>query len=129
MLKDIDYIIWTGDLPAHDIWNQTKEENLSILKETVAQLLKMFPGIPIFPALGNHEAVPVNRYQLTYNILASQVLNLLTTIKLSAFLRLRWSTPLNMASTGCTANWTHSGDVGYQVPSAEPSNVARSIAY
>lgn len=62
IFKDIDYIIWTGDLPAHDIWNQTKEENLSILKETVAQLLKMFPGIPIFPALGNHEAVPVNRY-------------------------------------------------------------------
>ncbi|XP_025421065.1 sphingomyelin phosphodiesterase isoform X2 [Sipha flava] len=59
---DIDYIIWTGDLPAHDIWNQTKEENLSILKETVAQLLKMFPGIPIFPALGNHEAVPVNSF-------------------------------------------------------------------
>jgi hypothetical protein len=33
-----------------------------ILKETVAQLTKTFPGIPIFPALGNHESAPVNRY-------------------------------------------------------------------
>lgn len=33
-----------------------------ILKETVSQLTQFFPGVPIFPALGNHEAVPVNRY-------------------------------------------------------------------
>jgi hypothetical protein len=44
------------------VWNQTREENLMILKETVAQLTKTFPGIPIFPALGNHESAPVNRY-------------------------------------------------------------------
>ncbi|XP_026276630.1 sphingomyelin phosphodiesterase [Frankliniella occidentalis] len=59
---DIDYIIWTGDLPPHDVWNQTREENLSILKETVAQMAQLFPGIPIFPALGNHEAAPVNSF-------------------------------------------------------------------
>uniref|UniRef100_A0A0A9Z5H7 Sphingomyelin phosphodiesterase n=1 Tax=Lygus hesperus TaxID=30085 RepID=A0A0A9Z5H7_LYGHE len=59
---DIDYILWTGDLPPHDVWNQTKEENIQILKETVAQMLKMFPGIPIFPALGNHETFPVNSF-------------------------------------------------------------------
>ena len=59
--QDIDYILWTGDLPPHDVWNQTREENLMILKETVLQLTQFFPGVPIFPALGNHEAVPVNR--------------------------------------------------------------------
>ena len=32
-----------------------------VLKETVAQLTNTFPGIPIFPALGNHESAPVNR--------------------------------------------------------------------
>ncbi|KAJ8940101.1 hypothetical protein NQ318_016017, partial [Aromia moschata] len=58
---DIDYIIWTGDLPPHDIWNQTREENLKILKDTVKQMSDMFPGAPIFPALGNHESAPVNR--------------------------------------------------------------------
>lgn len=60
-LQDIDYIIWTGDLPPHDIWNQTREENLKIMKETVKQMSDMFPGAPIFPALGNHESAPVNR--------------------------------------------------------------------
>ncbi|CAH1405253.1 unnamed protein product [Nezara viridula] len=59
---DIDYILWTGDLPPHDVWNQTREENLMILKETVNQMITMFPGIPIFPALGNHEAAPVNSF-------------------------------------------------------------------
>ncbi|ERL84609.1 hypothetical protein D910_02037 [Dendroctonus ponderosae] len=59
---DIDYIMWTGDLPPHDIWNQTKDENIKILKETVKQMSIMFPGIPIFPALGNHEAAPVNSF-------------------------------------------------------------------
>lgn len=61
LLKDIDYIIWTGDLPPHDIWNQTKEGNLNILRSTVQQLINYFPYVPIFPALGNHEAAPVNR--------------------------------------------------------------------
>uniref|UniRef100_A0A8D8RQQ1 Sphingomyelin phosphodiesterase n=1 Tax=Cacopsylla melanoneura TaxID=428564 RepID=A0A8D8RQQ1_9HEMI len=59
---DIDYILWTGDLPPHDVWNQTREENLAVLKETVADLAEKFPGIPIFPALGNHETVPVNSF-------------------------------------------------------------------
>lgn len=60
--SDIDYILWTGDLPPHDVWNQTREENLAVLKETVTQLSQKFPGIPIFPALGNHETVPVNSF-------------------------------------------------------------------
>ncbi|KZC11549.1 Sphingomyelin phosphodiesterase, partial [Dufourea novaeangliae] len=60
--SDIDYILWTGDIPPHDVWNQTREENLKILHETVAQLTEIFPGIPIFPALGNHESAPVNSF-------------------------------------------------------------------
>ncbi|OAD57535.1 Sphingomyelin phosphodiesterase [Eufriesea mexicana] len=60
--SDIDYILWTGDIPPHDVWNQTREENLNVLHETVTQLIEMFPGIPIFPALGNHESAPVNSF-------------------------------------------------------------------
>ncbi|XP_054266219.1 sphingomyelin phosphodiesterase-like isoform X1 [Macrosteles quadrilineatus] len=59
---DIDYILWTGDLPPHDVWNQTRDENLMVLKQTVEQMTTLFPGIPIFPALGNHEAAPVNSF-------------------------------------------------------------------
>ncbi|XP_077287371.1 sphingomyelin phosphodiesterase [Arctopsyche grandis] len=63
---DIDYILWTGDLPPHDVWNQTKEENLKILQDTVKQMSDMFPGVPIFPALGNHESAPVNSFPPPY---------------------------------------------------------------
>ncbi|XP_043467643.1 sphingomyelin phosphodiesterase isoform X2 [Leptopilina heterotoma] len=59
---DIDYILWTGDLPPHDVWNQTREENLNILRDTVQQMIEHFPKIPIFPALGNHESAPVNSF-------------------------------------------------------------------
>lgn len=59
--QDIDFIIWTGDLPPHDVWNQTRNDNLYVLRETVRQLTFYFPNARIFPALGNHESSPVNR--------------------------------------------------------------------
>lgn len=36
------------------------------MKETVVQLAEVFPGIPIFPALGNHESAPVNSFPPPY---------------------------------------------------------------
>jgi len=60
--QDIDYIIWTGDLPPHDVWNQTRSANLYVLRETVRQLNYYFPKARIFPALGNHESSPVNSF-------------------------------------------------------------------
>ncbi|XP_043197858.1 sphingomyelin phosphodiesterase-like isoform X2 [Amphibalanus amphitrite] len=58
----LDYIIWTGDLPPHDVWNQTRHENINIIRQSHQLLLKYFPQTPIFPALGNHEAAPVNSF-------------------------------------------------------------------
>ncbi|KAL3267397.1 hypothetical protein HHI36_011526 [Cryptolaemus montrouzieri] len=55
---DIDFIFWTGDLPPHDIWKQTKEYNLDIIKQTTQQMIEYFPSTPIFPAVGNHESIP-----------------------------------------------------------------------
>ncbi|CAL4147603.1 unnamed protein product, partial [Meganyctiphanes norvegica] len=59
---DITYIMWTGDVPPHDIWNQTRQSNLDILENTVYLLRYYFPNTPIFPALGNHESAPVNSF-------------------------------------------------------------------
>ncbi|KAL1505786.1 hypothetical protein ABEB36_005267 [Hypothenemus hampei] len=59
---DIDYILWTGDLPPHDIWNQTKEYNLKVIRETVELVTKAFPNKPIFPAIGNHESSPAGNF-------------------------------------------------------------------
>ncbi|KAG4066539.1 hypothetical protein HA402_007175 [Bradysia odoriphaga] len=63
---DIDYIIWTGDLQPHNIWSETKEENLKLLRETVTTLKKKFPNIPVFPAIGNHDSSPVNLFPQPY---------------------------------------------------------------
>lgn len=62
--NDIDYIIWTGDIPPHDIWRQTKQQTLENIRDTIGDLVGAFPGVPIFPTLGNHEGVPAGKYVL-----------------------------------------------------------------
>ncbi|CAH1801877.1 unnamed protein product [Owenia fusiformis] len=57
-----DYIVWTGDLPPHNVWNQTRNDQLSQIKNLTAMLNIYFPGKAIFPAVGNHESVPVNSF-------------------------------------------------------------------
>lgn len=57
-----DYIMWTGDLPPHNVWNQTRASQTGILKSLSAMVLKYFPNKPVFPSLGNHESSPVNSF-------------------------------------------------------------------
>lgn len=57
-----DYILWTGDLPNHHIWNQTREEQLEKLNNLTRLFLKYFPKTPVFPSVGNHESAPVNSF-------------------------------------------------------------------
>jgi len=63
---DVDLIYWTGDLPPHDIWNQTRQANLKVLSGTADQLREFFPGTKILPALGNHESAPVDSFPLPF---------------------------------------------------------------
>ena len=58
---DFDWIYWTGDLPAHNVWNQTRTEQLEILKLLSTQIRLFLGNKMIYPTLGNHESVPVNR--------------------------------------------------------------------
>ncbi|XP_055299063.1 sphingomyelin phosphodiesterase-like [Sitodiplosis mosellana] len=60
--RDIDYVIWTGDLVAHDVWMQTNEDVMNTIEESVRLLSEKLPGIPIFPTMGNHERSPVNSF-------------------------------------------------------------------
>lgn len=57
---DIDYVIWTGDLVPHDIWNQTKDELMRAIEESIELVTEKLPGVQVFPAIGNHERIPVN---------------------------------------------------------------------
>ncbi|CAB3377350.1 Hypothetical predicted protein [Cloeon dipterum] len=60
--KDASYIIMTGDLPPHAIWDSSNEENTMIMKELNKALAKRFPDIKIYPTIGNHEAHPLNSF-------------------------------------------------------------------
>ena len=57
-----DFVLYTGDDPAHDIWQQTFDSNLAAIASVSAQLQRHFPDIPVFSAIGNHEACPVNLF-------------------------------------------------------------------
>ncbi|KAG0431190.1 hypothetical protein HPB47_022011, partial [Ixodes persulcatus] len=59
--QKIDYVIWTGDVVAHDIWNTSREKTLAMIDYTSMSLAEyMGPSVPVYPALGNHEGEPVN---------------------------------------------------------------------
>ena len=60
--QDLDYVIYTGDAPAHDVWLQTKEKNLEHQMVVLDTLEELLPGVPVFLTLGNHEGFPVNAF-------------------------------------------------------------------
>mmetsp|Transcript_9201 Transcript_9201/g.9161 ORF Transcript_9201/g.9161 Transcript_9201/m.9161 type:complete len:420 (+) Transcript_9201:430-1689(+) len=58
--QDLDFVIITGDLPPHDVWNQSQSYNLQY-QSIVANLFeKYFPTTPVYYMFGNHGPFPVN---------------------------------------------------------------------
>jgi sphingomyelin phosphodiesterase len=55
-----DFAIWTGDIPAHDIWMQNENYQLSQIDYAVKKVMEKIP-FPVMPTLGNHESYPVDR--------------------------------------------------------------------
>ncbi len=51
----------TGDLPGHNVWNQTRADQTRVQEYVNAMLVKYFPGKVVLPTIGNHESSPVNR--------------------------------------------------------------------
>ena len=58
---DFDWVYWTGDLPAHNVWNQTRLQQLELLRILTVQMEFYLGDKMIYPTLGNHESAPVNR--------------------------------------------------------------------
>lgn len=46
--QDLDYIIYTGDSPAHDVWIQSKDRNLENEVTVLMLLESMFPNTPVY---------------------------------------------------------------------------------
>ena len=55
---ELDYIMITGDYPAHDVWLQSRQHNLDTTKLVVEYIKDVFPDTQVFPSLGNHEPFP-----------------------------------------------------------------------
>ncbi|XP_046847921.1 sphingomyelin phosphodiesterase-like [Xenia sp. Carnegie-2017] len=58
----IDLVYWTGDVPPHDIWNQSRTDQIKAMESAVKLFIKYFPDIKVYPAMGNHESAPVNSF-------------------------------------------------------------------
>ena len=63
----IDYVILTGDFPAHDVWRQNRTLNLKSAKIVTDIMKKHFGDTPVFPTIGNHESFPVNMFPGPYS--------------------------------------------------------------
>ncbi|XP_068122580.1 sphingomyelin phosphodiesterase [Hyperolius riggenbachi] len=61
-----DRVYWTGDIPAHNVWEQTRNAQLNAL-QTITGLIRKYLGpVPVYPAVGNHESAPVNSFPPPY---------------------------------------------------------------
>ncbi|XP_076130134.1 sphingomyelin phosphodiesterase [Alosa pseudoharengus] len=58
-----DWVYWTGDIPAHNVWSQTRAQQLIELT-TISRLIHkhLGPNVIVYPAVGNHESTPVNSF-------------------------------------------------------------------
>jgi hypothetical protein len=68
VIKKFDFVYWTGDLPPHNVWNQTRNDQLNAIKVLTTLFKKYFPNKAIFPTLGNHETTPVNLLVHVFNL-------------------------------------------------------------
>jgi sphingomyelin phosphodiesterase len=64
---DPDFIIITGDMPPHDIWNQSDSYNMAYQTLASGLLKKYFPDTPVYAIYGNHACFPVNQFDYENN--------------------------------------------------------------
>lgn len=57
-----DFIVWLGDNVKHDIWEQSKEENLEATYNCTQFIKAAFPNTMVIPIFGNHEAYPTDQF-------------------------------------------------------------------
>ena len=50
----------TGDIVDHAVWDTSVEKNKDTITKVLQEIKNEFPGIPVYPILGNHEPSPLN---------------------------------------------------------------------
>lgn len=61
LLFQIDYIVISGDLESHAVWEYSKEEHQESIRQIFSLFKKYFGSTRLFFSLGNHEGVPINK--------------------------------------------------------------------
>lgn len=61
-LPNISYALFTGDMPPHDVWVENRNTSVSADTYVIDTYLQYLPNIAMYPAVGNHESVPVNEF-------------------------------------------------------------------
>ncbi|KXN73627.1 sphingomyelin phosphodiesterase [Conidiobolus coronatus NRRL 28638] len=65
--KPFDIVLFTGDIPAHDMWKESIEKSKYTTEITI-NILKSYlndlPGVKFYPVVGNHESIPANMFPL-----------------------------------------------------------------
>ena len=62
-----DFIVWTGDSAPH--WSSPhppdQEYIFNVTKAVFSRLDQLFPGVPVVPALGNHDSSPPDQFPVS----------------------------------------------------------------
>ena len=68
--EKIDFILFTGDFSAHDVW-EVQQENITKITQISVDIMssEIGPDIPIYPAIGNHEKAPPDVFMGSETIL------------------------------------------------------------
>jgi sphingomyelin phosphodiesterase len=61
LYPDPDLILWTGDAPAHDIWNQSVSRNRNASLAIAALMKHYYPMSRLVLTIGNHENFPTDQ--------------------------------------------------------------------
>ena len=63
----VDFLIFTGDNPPHNIWNQSRSQNLAASAAWAEDTRAAFPSsFPVYPAMGNHESYPCDQFEANH---------------------------------------------------------------
>lgn len=61
-MDEFEFIVFTGDMTAHDIWNQSEDSNIEDARVVFSLLGRYFHDKPLYYGMGNHETFPIEQF-------------------------------------------------------------------
>jgi sphingomyelin phosphodiesterase len=61
----VDSLIWLGDNPGHNVWEQHEGNHLEVMEHITGYLKNKAPSLgQVYPVLGNHEGYPSDQFDI-----------------------------------------------------------------